>query len=102
MAIKDLSDDYIDHMLLTVYDMDNILVQMRNEREDLDLRKTYSFLLCFLKKNFTQSRMLPLLVEKLGTPLFEKPTIAKVQLQLVLHFMALNEQWRCTEYTLVY
>ena len=76
-------------MLLTVYDMDNILVQMRNEREDPDLRKTYSFLLGFLKKNFTQPKMPPLLVDKLGTPPFEKPTIAKVRLQVVVCIMAL-------------
>jgi histone acetyltransferase len=57
--------------------MDNILMQMRNDKEDIDLRKNYSFLFHFLKKNLLQPRIPSLAGDKLGTPPFEKPTIAK-------------------------
>lgn len=60
--------------------MDNILLQMKNEREDQDLRKTYGFLFHFLKKNMLQAKLPSLAGEKLGTPPFEKPSIAKVSL----------------------
>ena len=76
--VKDLHDDHIDRILLIVYDMDNILLQMKNEREDQDLRKTYSLLFHFLKKNMLQSRLPSLAGEKLGTPPFERVSIAKV------------------------
>ena len=77
--IKDLSDDQIDRILLVVYDMDNILLQMKNEREDQDLRKTYGYLFQFLKKNMLQSKLPSLAGDKLGTPPFEKVSIAKVR-----------------------
>ena len=77
-AIKDLPDDQIDRILLVVYDMDNILLQMKNEREDQDLRKTYGYLFQFLKKNMLQSKLPSLAGDKLGTPPFEKVSIAKV------------------------
>ena len=53
-------------------------MQMRNDKEDIDLRKNYSFLFQFLKKNLLQTRMPSLAGEKLGSPPFEKPTIVKV------------------------
>ena len=77
--VKDLSDDHLDRVLLIVYDMDNILLQMRNEREDPDLRKTYGFLFNFLRKNMLQSKLPSLAGDKLGTPPFEKVSIAKVK-----------------------
>jgi len=52
---------------------------MKNEREDQDLRKTYGFLFHFLKKNMLQAKLPSLTGEKLGTPPFEKPSIAKVR-----------------------
>ena len=58
--------------------MDNILLQMKNEREDQDLRKTYGFLFQSLKKHMLQAKLPSLAGEKLGTPPFEKPSIAKV------------------------
>ena len=76
--IKDLPDEHIDRILFIVYDMDNIKLQMKNEREDQDLRQTYSFLFQFLKKNMLQPKLPSLAGEKLGTPPFEKPSIAKV------------------------
>ena len=80
-SINDLSDDQIDRILLVVYDMDNILLQMRNEREDQDLRRTYGYLFQFLKKNMLQPRLPSLAGDKLGTPPFEKVSIAKVHVQ---------------------
>lgn len=77
-AVKDLPDEFIDRILFLVYDMDNILLQMRNEKEDQDLRKTYNFLFQFLKKNMLQPKLPSLAREKLGVPPFEKPSIAKV------------------------
>lgn len=77
-AIKDLPDDQIDRILLVVYDMDNILLQMKNEREDQDLRKTYGYLFQFLKRNMLQPKLPSLAGDKLGTPPFEKVSIAKV------------------------
>ena len=79
-AIKGLPDDQLDRALMSVYDMDNILMQMRNDKEDVDLRKCYNLLFQFLKKNLLQNKMPSLIVEKLGSPPFEKPTIAKVWL----------------------
>ena len=58
--------------------MDNILVQMKNERDDQDLRKTYAFLFNFLQKNMLQSKLPSLAGDKLGTPPFEAVSIAKV------------------------
>jgi hypothetical protein len=51
---------------------------MKNEREDQDLRKTYVFLFNFLKKHMLQSKLPSLAGDKLGTPPFEKVSIAKV------------------------
>ena len=65
-------------MLLIVYDMDNILLQMRNEKEDNDLRKTYGFLFNFLRKNMLLPKLPSIAGDKLGTPPFEKVSIAKV------------------------
>ena len=78
MLVKDLEDDIIDRVLLIVYDMDNILLQMKNEREDQDLKKTYGFLFNFLRKNMLQAKLPSLAGDKLGTPPFEKVSIAKV------------------------
>ena len=58
--------------------MDNILLQMKNEKDDQDLRKTYAFLFQSLKKHMLQPKLPSLAGEKLGTPPFEKPLIAKV------------------------
>ena len=76
--IKDFTDDQIDRTLFVVYDMDNILLQMKNEKDDQDLRKTYAFLFQSLKKHMLQTKLPSLAGEKLGTPPFEKPLIAKV------------------------
>ena len=76
--VKSLEEDVIDRILLIVYDMDNIFLQMKNEREDQDLRKTYGFLFHFLKKNMLQPKLPSLAGEKLGTPPFERVSIAKV------------------------
>lgn len=78
LLVKELDDDSVDQILLIVYDMDNIYLQMKNEREDQDLRKTYSFLFNFLKKNMLQSKLPSLAGDKLGTPPFGKVSIAKV------------------------
>ena len=82
--VKNLSDEHIDRILFVVYDMDNILLQMKNERDDQDLKKTYGFLFNFLKKNMILPKLPSLSGDKLGTPPFEKPSIAKV-LSHVLH-----------------
>lgn len=63
---------------MVVFDMDNISMQSRNEKEDIDLRKNYNLLFHFLKRNMLQSRIPPLVNDKIGTPPFEKPTITKV------------------------
>ena len=76
--VKSLPDDQLDKVLFLVYDMDNIMLQMRTEKEDQDLRKTYGFLFQFLKKNMLQPKLPSLAKEKLGVPPFEKPSIAKV------------------------
>ena len=73
-----MEDEALDQVLLVVYDMDNIYLQMKNEKEDQDLRKTYVFLFSFLKKHMLQSKLPSLAGEKLGTPPFEKVSIAKV------------------------
>lgn len=78
VLVKELEDDTIDQVLLVVCDMDNIYLQMKNEREDQDLRKTYVFLFNFLKKHMLQSKLPSLAGDKLGTPPFEKVSIAKV------------------------
>lgn len=78
LLVKDLEDDTIDRILLIVYDMDNIYLQMKNEREDQDLRKTYGFLFNFLKKNMLLPKLPSLAGDKLGTPPFGKVSIAKV------------------------
>ena len=76
--VKDFEDDAVDRVLLIVYDMDNILLQMKNERDDQDLRKTYAFLFNFLQKNMLQVKLPSLVGDKLGTPPFESVSIAKV------------------------
>lgn len=58
----------------------NTFFQMKNEKEDVDSKKTYGFLFQFLKRNLLQPRLPSLAGEKLGTPPFEKPSIAKVPL----------------------
>ena len=63
---------------MVVFDMDNISLQARSEREDIDLRKNYNLLFHFLKKNMLQPRIPPLVHDKIGIPPFEKPTITKV------------------------
>lgn len=78
LRVKDLEDDAIDRILLIVYDMDNIFLQMKNEREDQDLRKTYGFLFNFLRKNMLQPKLPSLAGDRLGTPPFERVSIAKV------------------------
>ena len=55
--------------------MENILVRLKNEEEDPELKRSYSFLFYFLKKNLLQPKIPS---EKFGTPPFERPTIAKV------------------------
>ena len=80
--VKHLPDDQLDRVLFLVYDMDNIMLQMRTEKEDQDLRKTYGFLFQFLKKNMLQPKLPSLAKEKLGVPPFERPSIAKVCLLL--------------------
>ncbi len=80
--VKNFEEDLIDRILLIVYDMDNIFLQMKNEREDQDLRKTYGFLFHFLKKNMLQLKLPSLAGEKLGTPPFERVSIAKVNFKL--------------------
>ena len=94
-TIKLLPEDQIDRILFIVYDMDNILLQMKNEREDQDLRKTYGFLFHFLKKNMLQAKLPSLAGEKLGTPPFEKPSIAKVRGVFVV--MVSNSYYRLWE-----
>ena len=79
VLVKELEDDAIDRILLIVYDMDNIFLQMKNEREDQDLRKTYAFLFNFLKKNVLHPKLPSLAGDKLGTPPFGKVSIAKVR-----------------------
>ena len=76
--VMNLPDEPLDRVLFLVYDMDNIMLQMRTEKEDQDLRKTYGFLFQFLKKNMLQPKLPSLAKEKLGVPPFEKPSIAKV------------------------
>ena len=76
--MRNLPDEQLDRVLFLVYDMDNIMLQMRTEKEDQDLRKTYGFLFQFLKKNMLQPKLPSLAREKLGVPPFEKPSIAKV------------------------
>lgn len=78
--VKSFEDEVIDRILLIVYDMDNIFLQMKNEREDQDLRKTYGFLFQFLKRNMLQSKLPSLAGEKLGAPPFERVSIAKVRI----------------------
>jgi hypothetical protein len=51
---------------------------MKNEREDQDLRKTYGYLFQFLKRNMLQPKLPSLAGDKLGSPPFEKVSIAKV------------------------
>ena len=68
----------VDKILLLVYDMDNILLQLKNEK-DQDRRKTYSYLFQFLKRNMLLPKLPSLAGEKLGTIPFEKPSIAKVR-----------------------
>lgn len=76
--VKDLAEEQLDRILLLVYDMDNILLQMKNEKEDQDLKRTYGILFQYLKKNMLLPRLPSLSGEKLGTPPFERPSIAKV------------------------
>ena len=86
--VKTLPDEQLDRVLLLVYDMDNIMLQMRTEKEDQDLRKTYGFLFQFLKKNMLQPKLPSLAREKLGVPPFEKPSIAKVQYKSTYIYVA--------------
>ena len=65
-------------VICAVNDMENILVRMRSEEEDAELKRNFSFLFYFLKKNLLQPKIPPLSGEKFGVPPFEKPTIAKV------------------------
>ena len=90
LQIKELPDEQIDRVLMTTYDMDNILAQMRNDREDQELRKTYNFLWHFLKKNLLLPRMPSLSGDKFGSPPFEKPTVAKVS------FVHLSPKTKCS------
>ncbi len=97
MLISNLDDDVIDRILLIVYDMDNILLQMKNEREDHDLRKTYGFLFHYLKKNMLQPKLPSLVGEKLGIPPFEKVSIAKVGYYLST-FTSNGVNYACFQY----
>ena len=100
-AVKDLPDELIDRILFLVYDMDNILLQMRNEKKDQDLRKTYNFLFQFLKKNMLQPTLLSLAREKFGVPPFGKPSIEKVHVP-GLHLGGVARACAFTEYGLVH
>ena len=68
----------VDRILLIVYDMDNILLQMKNEKDDQDLKNIYRFLFNFLRKNMLQAKLPSLAGNKLGNPPFEAVSIAKV------------------------
>jgi histone acetyltransferase len=83
--VKHLPDDQLDRVLFLVYDMDNIMLQMRTEKEDQDLRKTYGFLFQFLKKNMLQPKIPSLPKEKFGVPPFERPSIAKAVTNFVTY-----------------
>eukprot|EP00731_Ephydatia_muelleri_P008458 Em0004g796a len=83
--VKDLAEEQLDRILLLVYDMDNILLQMKNEKEDQDLKRTYGILFQYLKKNMLLPRLPSLSGEKLGTPPFERPSIAKAITNFVMY-----------------
>ncbi|KAL5496772.1 hypothetical protein EMCRGX_G013130 [Ephydatia muelleri] len=66
--VKDLAEEQLDRILLLVYDMDNILLQMKNEKEDQDLKRTYG-----------------ILFQSWARPPFERPSIAKAITNFVMY-----------------
>jgi len=76
--LQGLSTEDLDRVVCTVTDMENLLVQMKNEKEDQDTKRMYVFLFQFLKKHMLAAKIPTLAGDNLGTPPFEKPTIAKV------------------------
>ena len=73
-----MSSEDLDRTVCTVTDMENLLIQMKNERDDQDTKKMYVFLFQFLRKHMLSSKIPSLAGDNFGTPPFEKPTIAKV------------------------
>ena len=76
--LQSMSTEDLDRTVCTVSDMENLLIQMKNERDDQDTKKMYVFLFQFLRKHMLAVKIPSLAGENLGTPPFEKPTIAKV------------------------
>ena len=76
--LQGFSTEDLDRVVCTVIDMENLLVQMKNEKEDQDTKRMYVFLFQFLKKHMLAAKIPTLAGDNLGTPPFEKPTIAKV------------------------
>ena len=76
--LQGMSSEELDRTVCTVTDMENLLIQMKNERDDQDTKKMYVFLFQFLRKHMLAAKIPSLAGENFGTPPFEKPTIAKV------------------------
>jgi len=76
--LQGLSTEELDRTLCTVIDMENLLVQMKNEKDDQETKRMYVFLFQFLRKHMLAMKIPTLAGDNLGTPPFEKPTIAKV------------------------
>ena len=76
--LQGMSSEELDRTVCTVTDMENLLIQMKNERDDQDTKKMYVFLFQFLRKHMLAAKLPSLAGENFGTPPFEKPTIVKV------------------------
>ncbi|XP_065897152.1 histone acetyltransferase KAT2A-like isoform X2 [Dysidea avara] len=83
--LQGLSSEDLDRIVCTVTDMENLLVQMKNEKEDQDTKRMYVFLFQFLRKHMLAAKIPTLAGDNLGTPPFEKPTIAKAVSNFVMY-----------------
>ena len=94
--LQGMSNEDLDKTVCVVSDMENLLIQMKNERDDQDTKKMYVHLFQFLKRHMLTPKIPSLAGENLGTPPFEKPTIAKVSVvyellgNLVIHHIGLT------------
>ncbi|XP_031549392.1 histone acetyltransferase KAT2A-like, partial [Actinia tenebrosa] len=81
--LQSLEEDELDRLLCMVVDVENLFMCVHKE-EDPDTKQVYFYLFKLLRKCILQMSR-PKVESSLGTPPFEKPSIAKAVLNFVLH-----------------
>ncbi|EDO43844.1 predicted protein [Nematostella vectensis] len=81
--LQSISEDELDRLLCMVVDVENLFMCVHKE-EDADTKQVYFYLFKLLRKCILQMST-PTVEGQLGTPPFEKPSIAKAVINFVLH-----------------